>query len=106
MISSVFFSQDGIPQVGYAYLYDHADYGGYIFNDSGAYMKLSDKSPDVAIVKLPPDDEYREPALRSSWFKRGVNILRASECVGQGSMLSLRLASAVSNIYVISSVGI
>ena len=95
--------RDGIPQVGSLYLYDDSDPDGFIVNDSGVYMRELQDSSSTATVRLPSDDEYVEPAIRSSWFDTGVTITRATECGDFEQSLSARLSSVMNKVYVVAS---
>ena len=97
------FSQRGVPQVGSLYLYDDADADGYILNDSGVYMRVLDTPGNVAVVRFPPDHEYEEPAVDSSWFHSEVALVQATQCVEFGQEVSGRLLSALKGLYVVQS---
>ena len=93
----IYYTQVAHPWHSISAYLDYTDADGYLFNDSRAYMRLTSQDLSIAVVKLPPDVEYQEPGVQSSWY--GVSVLHSIECVYFRQELSTRVLSVWEPVY-------
>lgn len=94
----------GLVQIGCGFIYDSVGDDGYVFNDSMNYIRLDPEDKKCGIVRVYPDEEYKEHALTSRDLGERTRVTSILSCLPDSIVLPDRIRSVVSSMCVAVSV--